>query len=69
MAQVREPHVVALGAKEVCQPSSIAVQPGPVVREGAVHEEDRGPPIAVGAEPVQRQLHAVGRGQVAGAHS
>jgi len=69
MAQVGEPNVKALGAEEVRQPPGGPVQEGAVVRESAVHEEDRGPPVAVGAQPMQRQVDPVDRGDVARAHS
>jgi len=69
MAQVGEPDVEPLGAEEVRQPAAGAVQECAMVREGAVHQQDCRATVAVGAQPVQGQIDAVARGDVARAHS
>jgi len=69
MAQVGEPDVEALGAEEVRQPAAGAVQERAVICEGAVHEEDCWSPIAVSAQPVQREVDPVDCRDMARAHS
>jgi hypothetical protein len=69
MAQVGEPDVEPLGAKEVRASSLGTMQPGAVVRERAMDQQDGGPTIPKGAEPVQREIDAITRRQVARAHS
>jgi len=69
MAQIGEPNVEPLRTEEMRQPSAWAVQECAVVRESAVHEQYRGPPVAMGAEPVQGQVHPVDRRNVPRAHS
>jgi hypothetical protein len=56
MAQIGGPHVEAALGEIVGAP---AARPQPVAGERAVHQEDGGPAVAVGAEPVERQLDAV----------
>jgi hypothetical protein len=47
MAQIGEPDVEPGGAEVIRHP---CVQPEAVVREGPVHEKDRGTAIAMGAQ-------------------
>src|SRR2546426_7238371 len=44
------------------------MEPEAVAGEGAVDEQQCGAAVAKRAKPVQRQLHAVGRGEAARAH-
>src|SRR6266436_1271357 len=70
MAHVGEPHVEPGGTKKMRHPaggrSVTGVQPEAVVREGTVHEEDGGAAIAMGTQPMQSELDAVGRGESPG---
>ena len=65
LMQIGEPDVQSRGAEKVRHSARRGAvgrtQPEAMVREGAVHEQDRGAPVTKGAQTVQRQLHAVGR--------
>jgi len=66
MAQVGEPHVEPRRAEKVRHPARIVpilrMQPEAVVRERAVHEQHGGTAVPVSTQAVQRQIHAVRRG-------
>src|SRR2546423_7379683 len=62
MAQIGEPDVEPGGAEKVREP---CVQPEPMIRKRAMDQEHRGAAIAIGTQPVQRELDPVGRRQPA----
>ena len=62
MAQISEPDVES-AAEEIVRESSRVRPPHPdaMTRERAVHEQGSRAAVAVGAEPVERELHTVVR--------